>query len=86
LTSELERLKILEGKISQVVDYINKLQSENDRLKQQMKELKAEKKDFEEQAKKAEKMDLDLQKYEEERAAMKGKIELIISKIDELEI
>jgi len=43
LTSELERLKILEGKISQVVDHINKLVSENDRLKQQLKELKAEK-------------------------------------------
>jgi FtsZ-binding cell division protein ZapB len=86
LTSELERLKILEGKISQVVDYINKLVSENDRLKQQLKELKAEKKDFDEQAKRAEKMDQNLQKYEEERVAMKGKIELIISKIDELEI
>jgi len=86
LTSELERLKILEGKISQVVDYINKLVSENDRQKQQIKELKAEKKDFEEQAKKAEKIDQDLQKYEGERAAMKGKIELIINKIDELEI
>jgi SMC interacting uncharacterized protein involved in chromosome segregation len=86
LTSELERLKILEGKISHVVDYINKLVSENDRMKQQLKELKAEKKDFEGQAKKAEKIDQDLQKYEEERVAMKGKIELIINKIDELEI
>jgi hypothetical protein len=86
LTSELERLKILEGKISQVVDYINKLVNENERLKQQLKEVKVEKKDFEEQAKKAEKIDRSLQKYEEERAAMKGKIELIINKIDELEI
>ena len=86
MTSELERLKILEGKISQVVDHINKLVSENDRLKQQLKELKIEKKGFEEQAKRAEKIDHDLQKYEEERAEMKGKIELIISKIDELEI
>ena len=86
MTSELERLKILEGKISQVVDYINKLVSENDRLKQQMKELKAEKKTFEEQAKKADKIDQDLQKYEEEKVAIKGKIELIINKIDELEI
>ena len=86
MTSELERLKILEGKISQVVDYINKLVGENDRLKQQMKELKAEKKIFEEQAKKADKIDQDLQKYEEEKVAIKGKIELIINKIDELEI
>jgi septal ring factor EnvC (AmiA/AmiB activator) len=82
----LERLKILEGKISQVVDHINKLVGENDRLKQQMKELKAEKKTLEEQAKKADKIDQDLQRYEEERAAIKGKIELIVNKIDELEI
>ena len=82
----MERLKILEGKISQVVDYINKLVGENERLKQQMKELKAEKKTFEEQAKKADKIDQDLQKYEEERAAIKGRIELIVNKIDELEI
>lgn len=86
MTSELERLKILEGKISQVVDHINKLVGENERLKQQIKELKAEKKIFEDQAKKADKIDQDLQRYEEERVAMKGKIELIISKIDELEI
>lgn len=86
MTSELERLKILEGKISQVVDHINKLVGENDRLKQQMKELKAEKKTLEEQAKKADKIDQDLQRYEEERAAIKGKIELIVNKIDELEI
>jgi SMC interacting uncharacterized protein involved in chromosome segregation len=86
LTSELERLKILEGKISQVVDYINKMVSENDRLKQQIKELKAEKKGFEEQAKRADKIDQDLKRYEDERAAMKGKIELIINKIDKLEI
>jgi SMC interacting uncharacterized protein involved in chromosome segregation len=59
---------------------------ENDRLKQQIKELKTEKKSFEEQAKRADKIDQDLKKYEEERAAMKGKIELIINKIDELEI
>ena len=86
MTSELERLKILEGKISQVVDYINKMVGENDRLKQQIKELKAEKKGFEEQAKRADKIDQDLRRYEEERAEMKGKIELIINKIDELEI
>ena len=86
MTSELERLKILEGKISQVVDHINKLVGENDRLNQQLKELKVEKKSMEEQAKRASKIDQDLQKYEEEREAMKGKIELIINKIDELEI
>ena len=82
----MERLKILEGKISHVVDYINKLVGENDRLKQQIKELKAEKKDYEEQVKRADKIDQNLQKYEEERTVMKEKIELIINKIDALEI
>lgn len=86
MTSELERLKILEGKISQVVDHINKLASENDRLKQQLKELKVDRKSFEEQAKRAEAIDQNLKKYEEEREIMKGKIEQIIKKIDELEI
>ncbi len=82
----MERLKILEGKISQVVDHINKLVGENDRLKQQLKELKVERKNMEEQAKRADKIDQDLKKYEEEKAAIKGKIELIIKKIDDLEI
>jgi FtsZ-binding cell division protein ZapB len=86
LTSELERLKILEGKISQVVDHINKLVSENDRLKQQLKDLKVDRKNFEEQAKRAEAIDQNLKKYEEEREIIKGKIEQIIKKIDELEI
>jgi cell division septum initiation protein DivIVA len=86
LTSELERLKILEGKISHVVDYINKLLSENERLKQQVKELKVEKKGYEDQAKKVEKADQDLKRYEEEREIIKGKIETIITKIDELAI
>jgi DNA-directed RNA polymerase subunit F len=31
LTSELERIKILEGKISQVVEYINKINSDEAR-------------------------------------------------------
>jgi cell division septum initiation protein DivIVA len=86
LTSEVERLKILEGKISHVVDYINKLLSENERLKQQVKELKVEKKGYEDQAKKVEKADQDLKRYEEEREIIKGKIETIITKIDELAI
>lgn len=86
MTSELERLKILEGKISHVVDYINKLLSENERLKQQVKELKVEKKGYEDQAKKVEKADQDLKRYEEEREIIKGKIETIITKIDELAI
>ena len=44
MTSELERIKILEGKISQIVEYINKLLSENKRLKKNIKEFKEENK------------------------------------------
>ncbi len=54
MTSELERIKILEGKVSQIVDYINKLISENGQLKSQIKDLRAAKKELEEQAKKFE--------------------------------
>jgi SMC interacting uncharacterized protein involved in chromosome segregation len=86
LTSELERIKILEGKISQVVEYINKLTSENEKLKQLIKDLKAEKKEMDEQAKKAGKLDEDLKRYESEREILKQKIEAIISQIDQLGI
>jgi hypothetical protein len=84
LTTELDRIKILEGKIVQVVDYVHKLTSENDKLKQQLKELKGEKKDFEEQNRRLVKLDEDLKKYEGERDIVKGKIEAIISQIDQL--
>jgi len=86
LTSELERIKILEGKISQVIDYINKLTSENEKLRQQIKELKAERKDFEEQVKRVGKADADLKRYEGEREILKGKIEAIINQIDQIGI
>jgi seryl-tRNA synthetase len=86
LTSELERIKILEGKISRIVDYVHKINEENKALKQQLKELKLEKKDFMEQAKKASKLDDSVKKYQEERDAVKDKIEAIINQIDELEI
>lgn len=86
MTSELERIKILEGKVSQVVDYINKLLHENESLKKQIKELKLEKKNFEEGARKAGKLGEDLKRYEQEREVMKGKIETIISQIDQLGI
>jgi SMC interacting uncharacterized protein involved in chromosome segregation len=82
----LERIKILEGKISQVVEYINKLTSENEKLKQLIKDLKAEKKEMDEQAKKAGKLDEDLKRYESEREILKQKIEAIISQIDQLGI
>lgn len=84
MTTELERIKILEGKISQVVDYIHKLTAENDKLKQQLKELRAEKKDFEDQNRKIARLDEDVKKYESERDAVKGKIEAIINQIDQL--
>jgi FtsZ-binding cell division protein ZapB len=86
LTTELERIKILESKISHVIEFINKLMGENEKLKQQVKELKAEKKSFEEQAQKIGKLDEDLKVYQKEREAIKGKIETIISQIDGLEI
>lgn len=84
MTSELERIKILEGKITQVVEYINRLLSENKKLKQQISEVKSEKKKFEEQAKQVVKLDENLQKYEEERKIIKDKVETIIDQIDQL--
>jgi predicted RNase H-like nuclease (RuvC/YqgF family) len=84
LTTELDRIKILEGKIVQVVDYVHKLAAENDKLKQQLKELRGEKKEFEEQNRRIAKLDEDLKKYESERDIVKGKIEAIISQIDQL--
>jgi SMC interacting uncharacterized protein involved in chromosome segregation len=84
LTTELERIKILEGKIAHVIEYINKLSTENDKLKQQIKELRTEKKDMEELARRAGKLDEDLKRYENEREAIKGKIEAIINQIDKL--
>ncbi|NIM59958.1 MAG: cell division protein ZapB [Candidatus Aminicenantes bacterium] len=86
MTSELERIKILESKVTQVVDYINRLLKENERLKQQIKELKAEQKDFEGLVKKAEKLDEDLKRYQQERKVMKDKIETILGQIDQVGI
>jgi predicted RNase H-like nuclease (RuvC/YqgF family) len=84
LTTELERIKILEGKIGQVVDYVHKLSAENDKLKQQIKEFRTEKKDFDEQNRKIAKLDEEVKKYEGERDIVKGKIEAIINQIDQL--
>jgi len=86
LTSELERIKILESKVTQVVDYINKLIKENEKLKQQVKELKTEKKDFEDQVKRTEKLDEDLKRYAQDRKVMKEKIETILDQIDQVGI
>ncbi|NIM91233.1 MAG: cell division protein ZapB [Candidatus Aminicenantes bacterium] len=84
MTSELERIKILEGKISHVVDYVNKLTGENEKLKQQIKELRAEKRSIEDQVKKSEKLDQEMKKYESEKEILKEKIEGIISQIDKI--
>ena len=86
MTSELERIKILESKVTRVVDYINKLLKENEKLKQQIKELKVEKKDFEGRVKRTEKLDEDLKKYQQDRKVMKDKIETILGQIDQVGI
>ena len=86
MTTELDRMKILEGKISHVIEYINKLTAENEKLKQQIKDLRVEKKDMEELAKRAGKLDEDLKRYENERDLVRGKVEAIISQIDKLGI
>jgi FtsZ-binding cell division protein ZapB len=83
---ELERIKILEGKVTQVIEYITKLTAENDKLKQQVKELKAGIREHEEQAKKAAKAEDDLKRYESERDVIKNKIEALIGQIDKLGI
>jgi FtsZ-binding cell division protein ZapB len=84
LTSELERIKILEGKISQVIDFIKKMTAENDRLKDQVKELRNDRKELEEAARKSGRLEETIKKYEEEREAIKGRIEAIIKEIDQL--
>lgn len=84
MTTELERIKILEGKIGQVVDYVHKLTTENDKLKQQLKELRTEKKEFDDQNRKIARLDEEVKKFEGDRDVIKGKIEAIINQIDQL--
>jgi len=86
LTTELDRIKILEGKISQVVEYVNKLGAENEKLRQQLKEFKTEKKELEEQGKKVARLDEELKRSEGERDAVKARIEALIGQIDKLGI
>lgn len=86
MTSELERIKILEGKISQVVDFLNKTVTENERLKEQLKELKTEKKGLVEKEKKVEQLTESIKKYESEREVIKEKIESLINQIDQIEL
>ncbi len=81
---ELERIKILEGKIAQVVEYVNKLTAENDKLKQQVKELKSGIRDHEEQARRTAKLEEELKRYDSERDVIKNKIEAIIGQIEKI--
>jgi SMC interacting uncharacterized protein involved in chromosome segregation len=84
VTTELDRLKILEGKIGHILEYINRLTGENEKLKAQIKDLRVEKKDMEEMAKRAGKLDEDVKRYENERELVRGRIEAIIGQIDKL--
>ncbi len=84
MTSEMERITILEGKIGQIIEYINRLTSENEKLRQQVKELKAGLKDYDEQAKKLARLQEELEKYRTERENLKEKIEALIMQIDKI--
>lgn len=44
MTVEFDRINVLEGKISGVVEHVRKLSAENEKLRQLVKDLKAEKK------------------------------------------
>ena len=84
MTTELERIKILEGKISQVVEYISKLIAENEKLKVQVKDLKMENKNYMEKAKRTDSLDESIKKYEKDREVIKEKIDTIIEQIDKI--
>lgn len=84
MTNELDRLKVLEAKIAHVVETVGKINAENEKLKQQLKDARAERKDFEEAAKRAAKLDEDVKRYENERESVRGRIEAVIALIDKL--
>ena len=86
MTTEIDRLKVLEGKIGQIIEHLGRIAAENEKLKAQVKELRAEKKDMEDLAKRAGKLDEDLKRAENERDLVKGRIEAIIGQIDKLGI
>jgi len=82
----MERIKILEGKISHVVSYVQSVLAENEKLKKTIGELQSNFKTMESKAGEAEKLDQNLKKYEKEREVLKEKIETIIGQIDQLGI
>ncbi|MBD3414039.1 MAG: cell division protein ZapB [Candidatus Aminicenantes bacterium] len=86
MTSELERIKILEGKIGKIIDYISELSAENQKLKQELSELKKEKKDLSVKAKEAGKLGENLKSFQKEREVIKKRIESIINQIDQIGI
>ena len=86
MTTEIDRLKVLEGKIGLVIEHVTRVAAENEKLKGLVKELRAEKKDMEDLAKKAGKLDEDLKRAENEREVLKGRIEALIGQIDKLGI
>jgi SMC interacting uncharacterized protein involved in chromosome segregation len=84
MTNELERLKVLETKIAHIAETVGKINAENEKLKQQIKEARAERKELEEAAKRAAKLDEDVKRYENERENVRGRIEAVIALIDKL--
>ncbi len=86
MTTEIDRLKVLEGKIGLVIEHVARLAGENEKLKATVKELRAEKKDMEDLARRAGKLDEDLKRADNEREALKGRIEALIGQIDKLGI
>lgn len=86
MTTEIDRIKILEGKVSHVVEHINKLTTDNEKLRQQVKESRTEKKELEEQTRKLTLMEEEVKKAETERESVKSRIEALINQIDQLGI
>jgi chromosome segregation ATPase len=86
MTTELDRIKILEGKIGHVIEYVSKLAGENEKLRAQIKDLRAERGKMEDLTKRAAKLDEDVKRYENERESIKGRIEALIGQIDKLGI
>jgi FtsZ-binding cell division protein ZapB len=86
LTSELERIKILEGKIGKIVDYISELSAENEKLKRELEEVKKERKNLTIRAKEAGKLSESLKGFQKEREEIKKRIESIIGQIDKIGI
>jgi len=86
LTSELERIKILEGKVVKLVEYLNKVIAENSVLKQKIRDFQAVKKDYEAQSTKFSQLDAQLKELEQEREEIRAKVDALIAQIDELGI